>query len=330
MPKSGALVISIDYELLWGVRDHLTATSCYAQQNILGERVAIPRLLDLFDVYGVRTTWAVVGLACLGKSNDRVGLDPLIKPDYRNKMLSPYLELTGTSETDDPLHFGESMVRQVMSRNTHEIASHTYSHYYCMEPGQDKESFAADCKAFSAVSSKMGFRARSIVFPRNQSNPAYTGTLLAEGIDTYRGNPAHWAYASVASAGQGIVRRAARLIDACLPIGGDRTYGWDAIEEPSGMNNVRASFFLRPSRHQSGLLDGARISRIKKSMQHAAKQGRLVHLWFHPHNVGVDIDANISNLTCLLDYFSMLKEQFGMLSLTMADVASRKTSSIAT
>lgn len=51
---SGAFVISLDFELLWGVRDHADRSS-YGR-NILGGRAAIPRMLDLFERHGVRAT----------------------------------------------------------------------------------------------------------------------------------------------------------------------------------------------------------------------------------------------------------------------------------
>jgi hypothetical protein len=49
----------LDFELMWGVRDHADITSYGA--NVLGGRAAIPRMLDLFERHGIRATWATVG-----------------------------------------------------------------------------------------------------------------------------------------------------------------------------------------------------------------------------------------------------------------------------
>ena len=46
----GQLIISLDFELLWGVRDHADRASYGG--NIIGAREAIPHILELFD-----STW---------------------------------------------------------------------------------------------------------------------------------------------------------------------------------------------------------------------------------------------------------------------------------
>src|ERR1700686_2907278 len=50
-PGFGAFVISLDFELHWGVRDHERPNGPYGP-NLLGARKAIPRLLELFERYG--------------------------------------------------------------------------------------------------------------------------------------------------------------------------------------------------------------------------------------------------------------------------------------
>ena len=66
---AGNFVISLDYELMWGVRDHATRES-YGP-NVLGGREAIPAMLDLFHRRGIRATWATVG-ALLCESKDEL------------------------------------------------------------------------------------------------------------------------------------------------------------------------------------------------------------------------------------------------------------------
>jgi hypothetical protein len=66
---AGNFVISLDYELMWGVRDHATRES-YGP-NVLGGRQAIPAMLDLFHRRGIRATWAAVG-ALLCESKDEL------------------------------------------------------------------------------------------------------------------------------------------------------------------------------------------------------------------------------------------------------------------
>ena len=64
----GALVISLDFELLWGVRDKRTIADYGA--NILGVRQVVPALLDLFAERNIACTWATVGLLFFATNKD--------------------------------------------------------------------------------------------------------------------------------------------------------------------------------------------------------------------------------------------------------------------
>jgi len=50
----GSFLISLDFELFWGMRDK-TSIRSYGP-NILGVRAAIPAMLELFRRYQVRAT----------------------------------------------------------------------------------------------------------------------------------------------------------------------------------------------------------------------------------------------------------------------------------
>ena len=52
-------VISLDFELHWGVFDKFGDRY---NENILGARAAIPKILALFRTHKVYATWATVGL----------------------------------------------------------------------------------------------------------------------------------------------------------------------------------------------------------------------------------------------------------------------------
>src|SRR5262249_35841561 len=60
LEKLGILVISLDFEIYWGVRDLVTLDEY--RDNLLGVRKVVPGMLQLFRQYGVRVTWATVGL----------------------------------------------------------------------------------------------------------------------------------------------------------------------------------------------------------------------------------------------------------------------------
>jgi hypothetical protein len=56
-------------------------------------------------------------------------------------------------------------------------------------------------------------------------------------------------------------------------------------------------------------------------MRHAARHGRIFHLWWHPHNFSQHRSENFAVLESVLDEFDRLAAADGMKSLTMADVA---------
>jgi hypothetical protein len=56
-------------------------------------------------------------------------------------------------------------------------------------------------------------------------------------------------------------------------------------------------------------------------MDEAARRDMVFHLWWHPHNFGVDLAANLSFLSAIFDHYALLKERSGMRSMTMAAIA---------
>ena len=135
MSLQGALVISLDFELHWGVRDKRSVAGY--RENLLGARRAVPAMLAMFRDHGVRATWAVVGLLLAENRDEMLARMPARRPRYRRADLSPYdaLAEVGENERDDPYHFASSLVRRIAASSEQEIATHTFGHYYCLEDG---------------------------------------------------------------------------------------------------------------------------------------------------------------------------------------------------
>ena len=60
--KNGFFVISLDFELHWGVFDALTLEQY--QNNLTNVRSVIDRLINLSDAYGIKLTISHGGLLC--------------------------------------------------------------------------------------------------------------------------------------------------------------------------------------------------------------------------------------------------------------------------
>jgi peptidoglycan/xylan/chitin deacetylase (PgdA/CDA1 family) len=319
-PDFGALVISLDFELHWGVRDKCAPDGSY-RENLLGARKAIPRILDLFEEFDVAATWATVGFLFAKSRHEREQFSPTARPQYTDSRLDAYAEPIGESEGDDPLHYALSLIEQVRSRARQEIATHTFSHYYCLEPGETREAFAADLRSAVAIAQRHGIDVRSIVFPRNQFRPGYEELLQEAGIVCFRGNEPNWMYRPRPRGQETLAVRAPRLLDHYVSLSGPKVVRWDEILQPNGLCNVRSSMFLRPYSSQRKSLEPTRLRRIAGGIQAAAEQRGIFHLWWHPHNFGAHMEQNLQFLRSVLEVFSACREKHGMQSLSMAGVA---------
>lgn len=319
---TGKFVISLDFELFWGVRDKRTVGN-YGE-NILGVKEVIPSLLHLFDKYGIKGTFSTVGFLFATDKSELIRFSPELRPAYTDYNLSPYasFDKVGNDETGDPYHFGFSLLQQIKENGNHEIGTHTFCHYYCLEPGQTVQAFKEDLLAAKSIAADKGITVKSLVFPRNQFNAEYLSVCKETGIESYRGNPSSWLYAGRNKNEESIFRRVLRFADAYVNLTGHHCHSADVVNS-SPLINVAASRFLRPYSRPASFLDGLRLRRIKKAMRHAAKYNKLFHLWWHPHNFGKDLQQNMDFLDRVLQYYAELHKQYRFESITMSGLADK-------
>jgi peptidoglycan/xylan/chitin deacetylase (PgdA/CDA1 family) len=317
--RKSLFVISLDFELMWGVRDKRTIES-YGE-NIKGVRKVIPSLLEIFEKYDIAATFATVGFLFTKNKEELQAYIPEEKPQYNLSQYSPYennyFATIGNSESDDLYHYGHSLVRMIQQSPKQEIASHTFSHYYCLE-GATLTSFEADIRSAKAIASTFGIDLKSIVFPRNQYSKEHISICRRLGFIAYRGNEKRSIYEPRKNQEQNKKIRAARFIDSYLNITGHHGFIPEANEN---IVNIPASRFLRPYSEKLKFADSLRLQRTKTSMLHAAKNNEVFHLWWHPHNFGLNVKENLAFLEHILRYYQQLHNQYGMQSKTMRSVA---------
>lgn len=322
MTRVGTLIVSLDFELNWGVHDVFTLEK-YGEQ-LHGARLAIPKILDLFQTYEIHATWGVVGLLCFDTKVELLGNLPEVKPSYKQSAFSPYgkLDMVGENEDTDPLHFGKSLVRTIAFTPYQEIGTHTFSHYYCLEEGQSSEEFEADLLASKNVLQQFGFDIQSFIFPRNQTQNNYLEICKRHGVKSFRGNETSWIYEASNFSSQHQVKRVARLLDHYINMTGHHTFILEKIE-PKPIINLPSSRFLRPYNKKFKRLETYRLERIKNSLTHAAKRGEVYHLWWHPHNFGINIEENIKFLKMILEHVEILKSLYNFESLNMKEAVEK-------
>lgn len=321
--KKGYFVISLDYELMWGVRDSQTKKS-YGK-NILGVQSAINAMLESFKYYNIDATFAIVGFLFHDTKDEIVRNIPNLVPDYKNKKLSPYPTIQteiGNNEKDDPYFFGSSIIYEIRKFPNHEIATHTYCHYYCMEEGQTKEQFEQDLLKAIEVAGEKGVFFKSIIFPRNQSNVEYLEICNKYGIDSFRGNEKGAIYSSKSYEKDTKLLRMLRLLDSYINITGYHCYDTEEIKKSYPIN-IPSSRFLRPFSKKLFFIEKLKLIRIKNAMTYAAKNNLVYHLWWHPHNFGVNLNQNIKMLNAVLIHYKYLNDKYNFESITMSDLSNK-------
>ena len=324
MVQNGVFVISLDFELYWGVRDSRTIEQ-YGN-HIRGVWKVIPRLLDLFDRYNVSATFATVGFLFSENGEDINEFLPDKKPDYADKRISPYLSNNEFEQKHKELHFALPLIQKIKQHPNHEIASHTFSHYYCMEEGQTVSDFRDDMTSAKTIAQKEQVRLQSLVFPRNQWRSGYLEIAKQMGIIAYRGNETAWFQKPKKEEDISLVERFFRISDAYVNISGHNCFHLEKSDEKFPLN-IRGSRFLRPHHPRLSFLDPLRKKRIIKSLRHAAKNKTIYHLWWHPHNFGVRQEKNFAFLESILKEFQKLNCQYNFESKTMTALAKEYTPS---
>ena len=323
MSRNGYFVISLDFELLWGVFDVVDYRK--KKNYFINTREVLPAVLNKFEQHNAHATWAVVGMLFNKDWKEWKRNRPKAIPQYDNSSLSAYnFGDSIATEGIEHLVFAPELIRQISDREGQEIGTHTYSHYYCLEQGQNKEEFAADLRKAIEVAGKMNVELKSLVFPRNQLKEEYLKICAELGIESVRSNPSSWYWKDTLS--EAFRTKVARSGDAYLPFG-NKTYPVDDLVKKKGLPlEQKASRFFRPVEGNL-LLRKLKLQRIIKEMTWAAKNKEVYHLWWHPHNFGAQAEESIKDLEIILQHFERCRKRYGFKSLNMQEMNVLRTSS---
>lgn len=310
------MIISLDFELFWGLHD-LSNRDLYIK-DVIGVHSVLPKMLDLFEKYNINVTFATVGLLFASSANELKSFLPNDMPYYSKKELSPYNYIS-KFEMNNQLHFASDLISLIKKYPNHEIASHTFSHYYCLEDGQNVKSFRADIFAAVKIAKSKNITLRSIVFPRNQINSKYLNICSEFGIRSYRGNENNWFNSPDKESDISIFRRIIRFLDSYINISGHNCYS-PKNQFNQGLINLPSSRFFRAHSNRLRVFENLKLNRIKKSMVFAAKNDKIFHLWWHPHNFGENQKENLKNLENILILYKKLNLNHSFESVTMDDL----------
>jgi peptidoglycan/xylan/chitin deacetylase (PgdA/CDA1 family) len=300
---SSALVVSLDFELRWGLLDMLGDDMNEYRQNLEGVEEVVPRLLEMFRERGVRATWATVGaLAC--RDWDEWHARTPASPRYEN----PVFAWRDVYERRDPrgrLYFAPHLIDAIVAADGQELGSHTFGHVYFREPGFTREDAVADTDAVVRVfEERWGVTVVSCVFPRNQV--AHTDVLQERGIVAWRNTPAPFYWNAGTGTERTLAVRVLRALDGLVPLG----------RRVASSRALRSSYFVRLTlppvpwrQHCRRVAGDARRLRDDETL----------HLWFHPHNIGGNPKKGVARFAELIDVVRDAAPR-SMRFLTMGDV----------
>ena len=316
---SGNFIISLDFELFWGIHDEKYNTNDLKSfENTI---YAISEMKKLFKEFNINVTFSTVGFLFANSISEIRSNTPIQLPNYTNKNQSPYTKLNELNKINSKILFAKNIIETIKNNKNFEIGSHTFSHYYCLEEGQNITEFNEDLKSAIKIAKKYNIELKSIVFPRNQYNEAILKTCYNNGIICYRGNENSWVYKSEAWSKESLLKKGVRFIDSYINLSGHHGFKIkptkSKIDKPI---NIPSSKFLRPFNKKLKLLEKFKLKRIKQSMSYCALNNLNYHLWWHPHNFKSNTKENIDNLKEILKHYKQLEKKYGFKSKNMIQI----------
>lgn len=333
---NGHFVISLDYEIHWGVFDKKSVDDY--RQNLENVGLVIDRLLQMSKDYDVKITFATVGFLFSKDKEELLKFSPKLKPTYNNQKFSPYpiLDTIGQNEDEDPFHYGLSGINKIKADGNHEIGTHTYCHYYCHIPGQTLQQFDDDLNSAISLAEKNNIKIESLVFPRNMidahkaEDQPILDVLKKHGITSFRGKEDSFIYNihTTKFYKNWLVFKVLKFLDAYISITGSNTYDVVKINKGKTVINLPSSRLLRAYSNKFKRFENLKLRRIKKAMTKAAQRNEMFHLWWHPHNFGAQTEENFANLEEVFKTYKSLSKDYGFESTTMTELTNKIKASL--
>ena len=320
MFDNGVFIISLDFQMQWGAFDkrELDVERRVVLKNTLAR--IVPKTLRLFEKYDMHATWAFVGMLLDKNKHDWQINKPSIQPKYNNPKLSSYdyfEKVIKSHQLIDKYFFADKAINEIYNTPHQELASHTYSHYYCLEEGQTEEQFAVDLEKAKRTFNENGWDMYSMVFPRNQFTTKNLEGIKNVGVQSIRTNPALWFWEN---GNNKLSARFFRLIDTYFSTTNKNLINHtDISKDQVGILELPSSRFFSAHIPNMSILNDLRLKRILNEMTLAAKSKKYYHIWWHPENFGAFPDQYVAALETILKHFKVLQNEYGFTSMTMKE-----------
>jgi len=312
--NKGRFIISLDFELFWGMSDIMNINSSKTQFYFKNTRNIIPDYISIFEKYNVKVTWATVGFLFARSKSELNKFIPEKLPCYNKLNLNNFnfISTIKRNEKNSPLLIANSLINKINKSNNNEIASHTFSHFYCNENGVNDADFRNDILSALKIANFNNIIVKSLVLPRNQINNLHLKKIDDLGINVVRINPDYFWWKNT-----DIFSRTFRLLESYIPFILDGNFQTISNKK---MYFTTGSRFLRPFNKSFNLFNKLHLFKIKREMKYAAINNLDYHLWWHPHNFSNNTKNNFDTLNEILNYYKFLENKYDFKSILMKDI----------
>jgi peptidoglycan/xylan/chitin deacetylase (PgdA/CDA1 family) len=307
--KVGHFVFSLDTELAWGGLWSQSPSSTASRDGAV-ERAHIQRLLDMLDEFAIAATWAVTGHLFYAKCEDCDSCPVLILKGQDNR----FDEIWGASGS---MWYGADVVDALLSRgSSHEIGFHGYTHRLFNQLTEEEARF--EIAEWLRLATRRGIRHYSVVFPQGRID--HLRLFRDAGFICYRGKEVRHPILMVPLLGKVLNRINLKLAMLTPQV-------FEAKVDASGLVNIPSSQWLfRTHRAVENVLDSLNLATLRfrpaiKSIDRAAQQSKVVHLWLHPQELRTDKDFD--KLRFVFERVAVHVKAGRLQSITMADLAQR-------
>ena len=273
--QRGALCISIDLELAWGVWDKPDPTTLRLVRT--KERDIVRRLLSVLRRYEVAATWAIV-----------------------SQLLEHNRDHT-IARGEDTLWYAPEVIEAIRTaRPAHEIGSHSFTHPYfnALDAATARNELAEARRVHDAH----GLEFRSFVYPRNLV--AHGDALREHGIVVFRGVDA--GVLEMAGRLHPAARRVLNLGTKLLPVTPPAV--WPRRHQ-SGLIELPSSLLLMARNGPRKLIRPTLLhANARRGLESAQARKGLFHLWFHPSNFYYDTDTQFQVFEAILSDAARLRD----------------------
>ena len=266
----GTMIISLDCEGKWGMIDNL---STHHDQVISSSalKLAYSELAKLFKSFEVPATFAFVMAFILDESERKEFSEYLVDYQFGGESWLRNYNNAVAGQRFEGWHFPEGL-DIIRNDPAHEIACHSLRHSNFNERLLTESDVKVEMQGIGAIARKKRIDLKTFIFPRNQVG--FLKQLHRNGFIGYRDR---------LNMRSGLARKILSFAKE-----------FNVAEGSQPKNEIKNSeLIVIPSGYFFNWRYGSRrlipksitLARWKSAIDAACKNGGVVHLWFHPHNL---------------------------------------------